>query len=187
MVQYFPNWLTPNHLTIFRVFAIPVIYVLVALGSESESILVGAFLLYFLACMTDYWDGVLARKSGQTTDLGTLLDPIADKVLIAALLILFVELERAPGFLTAVIVAREFAVSGLRSIVAVKGIVIAASSGGKIKTISQMLALGFLMLHYPTLGIPCHEVGIVVLWIATAITVWTAVKYFLAYSAALKA
>jgi len=140
-----------------------------------------------IACFTDYWDGVLARHTGKTTDWGKLLDPIADKILITSLLVLLVSLDKAPAYLTVLIIVREFAISGLRSIAAVKGTVIAASSGGKIKTISQMFAVGFLILHYPTWGIPCHEVGIVILWIATAISIWSGLKYFMAYYATISA
>ncbi len=179
MIHFFQKWITANQLTVLRVILIPVIYFLVVLDTRSM-LLIGWFLFTF-ACFTDYWDGVLARHTDTSTDLGKLLDPIADKILIAALLILLVSMGRAPAYLVAVIIGREFAISGLRSICASKGIVIPASSGGKVKTISQMFAVGFLIIHYNTLGIPCHDVGIVLLWVATLITLWSGGIYFLAF------
>ena len=179
MVEFFSKWITPNQLTALRVMLIPVIYILVFLNTEQ--LLVVAWALFTVACFTDYWDGVLARHTGKTTDLGKLLDPIADKILIVSLLVLLVSLERAPAYLTVLIIMREFAISGLRSIAAVNGTVIAASSGGKIKTISQMVAVGLLILHYPMLGIPFHDFGIVALWIATAISIWSGIRYFISY------
>ena len=80
-------------------------------------------------------------------------------------------IDRAPALLTAILISREFIVNGLRSIAAVEGIAISASSGGKLKTISQMFAVGFLIIHYPTIGIPTHEVGIVILWAPTVIII----------------
>ena len=136
---------------------------------------------FLFACLTDYWDGVLARHQGQTTKLGKLLDPVADKILIGSLLVLLVAMGRAPALLTVFLISREFIINGLRSIAAAEGVVISASSGGKIKTISQMLAVGFLIIHYPTIGIPCHEVGVILLWISTAISLWSGYNYVASY------
>ncbi|MBF0276904.1 MAG: CDP-diacylglycerol--glycerol-3-phosphate 3-phosphatidyltransferase [SAR324 cluster bacterium] len=179
MTDFFSRWITPDQMTLLRVLLIPAIYLLILW--DSELTLVVAFLFFTIACFTDYWDGVLARHTGKTTDWGKLLDPIADKILITSLLVLLVSLDRAPAYLTVLIIVREFAISGLRSIAAIKGTVIAASSGGKVKTISQMFAVGFLILNYPTLGLPCHEIGIIILWIATAFSIWSGIKYFMAY------
>lgn len=179
MVSFFSKFVTPDQMTLLRVLLIPAIYVLILFDTKEH--LIAAYLLFALACITDYWDGLLARHTGKTTDLGKLLDPIADKMLICSLLVLLIAFGRAPAFLTALIISREFAVSGLRSIAAVRGVVIPASPGGKIKTISQMFSVGFLILHHPTLWIPCHEVGIVLLYVATAITLWSGWKYFLSY------
>ena len=109
------------------------------------------------------------------------IDPIADKILIMSLLIVLVGLSRAPDYLVAILITREFAITGLRAVAAAEGRVIAASTGGKYKTISQMLAVGFLIIHYPTLGIPTHETGIVLLWLATGISIWSGFHYFRAY------
>lgn len=179
MVRFFSKWVTPDQMTALRVLLIPVIYGLVLI--DNESILVLAWVVFVIACLTDWWDGILARHLNKPSDLGRLLDPIADKMLIASLLVLLVEMDRAPALPVALILVREFAVSGLRSVAVVKGLVISASSGGKYKTISQMFAVGFLILHHSTLGVPTHEVGIVVLWGATLLSLWSGYKYFHAY------
>ena len=90
-------------------------------------------------------------------------------------------MDRAPAFLTIILISREFIITGLRSIAAVEGKIISANSGGKIKTISQMFAVGFLIIHYPTIGIPTHEVGIVILWISTLISLWSGYNYVVSY------
>ena len=179
MPNYFPSWITPNLLTLIRILLIPIIYVLVYL--DTQLLLAIAWFFFFIACMTDYWDGLLARHTGTTTDFGKLMDPIADKILIISLLVLLVGMERVPALLTVLIIVREFGVSGLRSVAVVQGIVISASKESKYKTILQMIAVGFLILHYPILGIPCHEIGIVLLWLATLYTLWTGARYILSY------
>ena len=137
--------------------------------------------IYLFACLTDYWDGVLARFQKKTSKLGTLLDPLADKILITSLLILLVGLDRAPFYLVAILIIRDLSVTGLRSIAASEGIIIKASSSGKLKTFSQMFAVGFLIIHFTTLKIPCHAVGVVLLWIATISSIWSGYKYFQEY------
>ncbi|HJL94688.1 MAG: CDP-diacylglycerol--glycerol-3-phosphate 3-phosphatidyltransferase [Deltaproteobacteria bacterium] len=181
MVAFFSKWFTANHLTTLRVALVPIIYTGIVIGRDEHWILFSTWLVFLFACLTDYWDGVLARHQGKTTKLGKLLDPVADKILIGSILVLLVGIDRAPALLTVILISREFIVNGLRSIAAVEGIVISASSGGKLKTISQMFAVGFLIIHYPTIGIPTHEVGIVILWASTVISLWSGYKYVVAY------
>ena len=138
-------------------------------------------LVFFLACLTDYWDGVLARQRGEVTQIGKLLDPIADKVLVISSLIMLVWIGVAGVLPTILITAREFAVAGLRSVAATEGIVIAAAPGAKWKTVLQMLATGPLILHHSPFSVPIHVVGQVMLWIATAWTLWTGYAYFADY------
>ena len=181
MVAFFSKWLTANHLTTLRVALVPFIYTGMVIGKDEHWILFSTWLVFLFACLTDYWDGVLARHQGQTTKLGKLLDPVADKILIGSLLVLLVGMGRAPALLTVILISREFIVNGLRSIAAAEGKVISASSGGKLKTISQMFAVGFLIIHYPTVGIPTHEVGIVILWASTVISLWSGYNYVVAF------
>ena len=151
------------------------------IGEKDQWILLGTWLVFLIACLTDYWDGVIARHQGKDTKIGKLLDPVADKILICSLLILLVAMGRVPAFLTIILIARELIINGLRSIAAAEGVVIAASSGGKSKTITQMVAVGFLIIHYNTIGLPCHEIGIIMLWIATLISLWSGYKYIVSY------
>ena len=137
MVSFFSKWLTANHLTTLRVALVPLIYCGILYGKNEHKILFITWIVFFFACLTDYWDGILARHQGQTTKLGKLLDPVADKILICSLLVLLVAINRAPAFLTVILISREFIITGLRSIAAIEGKVVAANSGGKIKTISM--------------------------------------------------
>ena len=181
MVSFFSKWLTANHLTTLRVALVPIIYLGMVYGKDDHLILFSTWLIFFFACLTDYWDGVLARHQGKTTKLGKLLDPVADKILICSLLVLLVSMDRAPSYLAVILISREFIISGLRSIAALEGKIISANSGGKIKTISQMFSVGFLIIHYPSFGIPTHEVGILILWVSTAISLWSGYNYIASY------
>ena len=178
LLSFFSRWLTPNQLTLLRIFVVPILYGSIYVYRENHWILLATWLLYVLACLTDYWDGVLARFQNNTSRLGKLLDPVADKILLASLMIALVEVDRAPGTLVTLILMRELAITGLRSVSASEGRVISANSGGKLKTFSQMFAVGFLMIHYPTLWLPCHEIGIGLLWFSTGVTLWTGWQYF---------
>ncbi|MFQ3590503.1 MAG: CDP-diacylglycerol--glycerol-3-phosphate 3-phosphatidyltransferase [Chloracidobacterium sp.] len=140
----------PNTLTVSRIFVVPLM-VVVLMTSVSESVFglprqLLAVTLFLGASLTDLLDGYLARRRGQVTTLGTLLDPIADKLLISAALISLVENKLAPGWAVVIIIGREFAVSGLRSIAAQQGVTIAASRMAKFKMLSQVVAITCLML-----------------------------------------
>lgn len=179
MVQFFSKWVTPNQLTLMRILLIPLIYWL--MWQDTRIYLILAGFLFALACMTDYWDGVLARYEGKTTTLGKLMDPIADKILVSTVLVLLVYMQRAPVILTAILIAREFAVTGLRAVAMESGLVIEASQGGKLKTMSQMISMGCLIVHYDFLWIPFHDIGTILLWVATAVSLWSGTQYFLGY------
>src|ERR1700679_3594747 len=143
----------PNTLTIARIFFVPL---LVAVLVQERIILhwngavitndVVALLIFWVAAATDMLDGYLARRWQQVTTIGTLLDPIADKLLVSAALISLVQERVVPGWLVVLLVGREFAVSGLRSIAAAEGYTISASELGKTKTISQVAAISAVLL-----------------------------------------
>ncbi len=145
----------PNTLTIARIFFVPL---LVAVLVQERIILhwngavitndVVALIIFWVAAATDMLDGYLARRWQQVTTIGTLLDPIADKLLVSAALISLVQERVVPGWLVVLLVGREFAVSGLRSIAAVEGYTIKASELGKTKTVSQVLAISLLMVEH---------------------------------------
>ncbi|HEX4136936.1 MAG TPA: CDP-diacylglycerol--glycerol-3-phosphate 3-phosphatidyltransferase [Bryobacteraceae bacterium] len=173
----------PNTLTIARIFFVPL---LVAVLVQERIILhwngavitndVVALIIFWVAAATDLLDGYLARRWGQVTTIGTLLDPIADKLLVSAALIALVQVRVVAGWLVVLLVGREFAVSGLRSIAAVEGYTIKASELGKTKTFWQVLAISLLMLsrhHHSFERWADYSLYIVVLF-----SVWSAVSYF---------
>lgn len=168
----------PNSLTLLRIFLVPVFVVVLVLNIPHGDLL--AAIIFVAAALTDSLDGYLARKYKQITKLGIILDPIADKLLITAALICLVELGRLPGWIAIVILGREFAVSGLRSVKAEEGIIIPASKLGKFKTISQITAVIIIILE--NVIPPLHIVGICAIYIALAITVISGIDYFLKFS-----
>lgn len=169
-------WNIPNLLTFFRIALIPVLVLLLLSPSELLSIL--SVVVFSIASITDWLDGYLARKMNIVTNLGKFLDPIADKLLIAAALVMLVGLGRIPAWMVVVIIGREIAVTGLRGIASSEGIIIAASDLGKGKMILQISALIGLLLHYQYLGIDFHAVGMMLLWVALALTAWSGFDYF---------
>jgi len=146
----------PNALTLSRIFIVPLL-VVVLLTPVSENwlgvprYLVGVA-IFVAAALTDYFDGKIARKRQQVSKLGKLLDPIADKLLISAALISLVENHLAPAWAVVIIVGREFAVTGLRSIAATEGVVISASRMGKFKMVAQVFTVGLLILSLSPAG-----------------------------------
>lgn len=169
-------WNIPNTLTILRIALIPVLVFLMLSPTKLYGIL--ATTIFSIASITDWLDGYLARKMNIVTNLGKFLDPIADKLLIAAALIMLAGLGRVPAWMVVVIIGREIAVTGLRSIASSEGIVIAASELGKGKTIFQISALIGLLLHYEYFGIDFHATGTAILWIALLMTAWSGFDYF---------
>lgn len=161
----------PNVLTMLRIFAVPV--VVVALLNETPQGDVIAAIVFALAALTDGLDGYIARRREQITTFGKLMDPLADKLLITAALVSLVSLDRLAAWVAMVIIAREFAVTGLRSMAAEQGAVIAASWLGKVKTGLQVLAVFALIAIEPT---PLW-VDLVV-YAAVAMTVISGADYF---------
>src|SRR5713101_10186284 len=159
----------PNSLTIARIFFVPLLVAVLVAESVSIRILGVtitnewlALAIFLVAAATDLLDGYLARRWGQVTTIGTLLDPIADKLLISAALISLVQVRAAPAWMVILIVGREFAVTGLRSIAAAEGYTIKASELGKTKMIAQVVAISFLLLsiRHPELA----RLGIWLMW-----------------------
>jgi CDP-diacylglycerol--glycerol-3-phosphate 3-phosphatidyltransferase len=168
----------PNLLTLVRILAVPVLVWLLA--SPSPKTAVATFWIYFAATMTDVLDGWLARRYGLITPLGKLLDPLADKLLVVSALIMLAVMDREPnmpGWLLVLIVGREFAVTGLRSIAASEGVVLAAETSGKIKMVLQSIGVHALILHYTYYGIDFHAFGMVMLILGTVVGLWSAVEY----------
>jgi CDP-diacylglycerol--glycerol-3-phosphate 3-phosphatidyltransferase len=171
----------PNLVTMSRVVLIPFVLVFMDNFSPLRSFI--ASLLYLAAAAGDALDGYLARSRGEISTLGKFLDPLADKLLVTAVLVFMVELSRVPAWVVVVTIGRDLAVSGLRSIAAAQGMVISASDSGKIKTALQLVAIMMLMIHfrYPMLGtsktVDYHLAGLVVLYVSTAVSLFSGAQY----------
>jgi len=164
----------PNALTLSRILIVPVlVVVLLTKTSGWQFIGLGLFLV---ASLTDFLDGFLARRRKQVTALGKLLDPAADKILTSAAFISLVGLGLAPAWMVVVVVAREFAVSSLRSLAAAQDVVLAASFAGKVKTTTQIVAISLLIIS-GRLG-AFDVLAPVSLWVALAATLYSGIEYF---------
>jgi CDP-diacylglycerol---glycerol-3-phosphate 3-phosphatidyltransferase len=173
----------PNSLTIARIFFVPLL--VAVLVAENVSIRIFgvtvtnewlALAIFLVAAATDLLDGYLARRWGQVTTIGTLLDPIADKLLISAALISLVQVNAVPGWMVILIVGREFAISGLRSIAAAEGYTIKASDLGKTKMVAQVTAISFLLasIHHRALV----SLAYWMMWVVVLFAVISAIGYF---------
>ena len=168
----------PNLITFLRIGLIPVLVVLLMVPGRVEALLAAA--TFHVACWSDFLDGYLARRWNISTTVGKLLDPLADKLIVAAALIMLVSMDRqpaVPAWMIVVIIGREIAVTGLRAVALGQGLVMAAEELGKYKTIFQMFALHGLMLHYPFFGVDWHTAGMYFLWMALVIGVWSGIDY----------
>ena len=168
----------PNWLSLARIAAVPVIVLLLLFGEGSQATSIAAAIVYLLAVLTDLLDGYLARKYKLETNLGRFLDPLADKLINMAALIMLIPLGRVAAWMVLLILGREIAVTGLRSIAVTEGVVISASSLGKQKTLTQNIAIFCLIWYYPLLGIDLNSVGLVMLWLALVFTYWSGIRYF---------
>ena len=173
----------PNLLTIFRIFLVPFLVVVLLTKFEGKEYL--GLAIFLIAAATDVLDGWIARRRGQVTSLGILLDPIADKLLVSAALISLVELAIVPAWMVVVILGREFAMNDLRSLAARKGQVIPASGWGKFKMGSQVLAISLLIIGEK--GRPVEEaaglpglifyMGRAALWLVVSLAILSLVDY----------
>ncbi len=178
----------PNKITLSRVLLIPIFIVFMiadfgwgtlSFGGITMSIetFVGA-ILFVIASMTDWLDGYLARKHNLVTNMGKFLDPLADKLLVAAAFILLVEMGLAPAWVVIFILSREFAVTGLRLVLVGEGEVVAASSMGKIKTVTQLVAIIVLLFHNAYFELLHIPFGTIMLYVALFFTVLSGIDYF---------
>ncbi len=169
----------PNILTLSRIVMIPVFVIIFYLPFSWHYL--AACVIFILAAITDGLDGHYARKLGQTSALGAFLDPVADKLMIAVVLVLLVEDQPSIWLAlpAAIIIGREITISALREWMAELGASskVAVSGYGKLKTICQMVALGFLIYHNDLFGIPIYSIGMVLLYIASILTLWSMYLY----------
>jgi CDP-diacylglycerol--glycerol-3-phosphate 3-phosphatidyltransferase len=169
----------PNGLTLFRVAVIPLIIVLFSFPNRFLALV--SALVFSAAAVTDYLDGFMARRQGKITFIGKVMDPVADKLLNSSAFIMLAAHGWVPAWMVCVIIGRELAVTGLRSVSAGKGIDVSASRLGKLKTGFQVAAIIPLMIHYPFLGLDPQAIGQVLLYLALAFTVWSGVDYFIKF------
>ena len=169
----------PNTLSLIRVFLAPLVLLFLSLRIDTPILFLPslswgdalAAIVFIIAAITDSLDGYIARKHHLITTLGKFIDPLADKVLVIAAMLALIELGRVPAWIVMVIITREFVVTGLRLVAAAEGVVIAASKGGKLKTVTQIIALSMLILNIPG--------GMIVMWIAMILTVWSGMEYLI--------
>ncbi|MBG9542055.1 CDP-diacylglycerol--glycerol-3-phosphate 3-phosphatidyltransferase [Cytobacillus firmus] len=178
----------PNKITVSRILLIPIFLLVMLvplswgnvelLGAEMPvTHLIGA-LIFIIASVTDWVDGYFARKYNLVTNLGKFLDPLADKLLVSAALIVLVDLGLAPSWIVIIIISREFAVTGLRLVLAGEGEVVAANQLGKIKTWAQIVAISALLLHNIIFEMVSIRFDLIALWVAMFFTIWSGWDYF---------
>ncbi len=167
----------PTWLTLLRIALIPVFVGVFFMPFRGANLLCSA--LFGLAALTDWLDGYLARRLGQTSAFGAFLDPVADKLMVAAALIRLVELDRTSTVVAFIIIGREITISALREWMAKVGASrsVAVSMIGKVKTTAQMVAIPLLLYNEPVLGLDIHNIGRGLIWIAAVLTIWSMVYY----------
>ena len=176
MKQIFSKMGWANRITLMRCGAIIPILVLIHYPNIYTCWI--AMFLFLLAAISDFVDGYIARKEQQVTNFGKFLDPLADKLLICAILVEMVGLGWVQAWIVNIIIIRELAVTGLRAVAADKGVVIAADWYGKWKTTFQIIAMVPLLIHYDFMGIPMHLLGTLILYIALVLTIFSGCNYF---------
>ena len=175
----------PNKLTILRIILIIPFVIFMILGQGEGWMKWAALGIFIVASLTDTLDGHIARKYHLITNFGKFMDPLADKILVMSAMVILVELGRLPSWICLIIIAREFAVSGLRLIASDNGLVIAASWWGKTKTVSQMVMVILMLADLPA-PYP-HIITDIVMYIALALTVISMIDYFVKNGHVLKA
>jgi CDP-diacylglycerol--glycerol-3-phosphate 3-phosphatidyltransferase/cardiolipin synthase len=142
-----------------------------------------AAVIFTVASLTDFIDGYLARKYNIVTDLGKILDPVADKILVASSLIALMELGRVEGVVVILLLSRDFAVGALRDLSASKGKIIAAGFSGKLKTVFQMIAVGFLIYKNNLIGIDIFFIGKILIYLSVVLSIYSGVEYYIKFFA----
>ncbi len=168
----------PIALTLFRIVLVPLIIVFL-ISSDRVHVFIAA-VIFVAASLTDWLDGRMARRWNQVTRLGTLLDPVADKLLVAAALVALVQIDMVEAWVAVVIIGRELAVTGLRGVALSMGAVVPASGFGKAKTVSQYLMITILIIEKGALGelMPFHLVSTVIVWVTLVLTILSGADYF---------
>lgn len=164
-----------NKLSLLRILMTPLVVLLLYWPGPVTCSL--AVLIFIFASITDWMDGYIARRSNMVTSMGKFLDPLADKVLICSVLIMFTMLGWAPAWVVIVIVCRELVVTGLRAMAIDEGIVLAADRFGKAKTVLQMFAIVPITLHFPIFGVEIWPIGEAILYAAMLVAIYSGTNY----------
>jgi len=170
----------PNVLTYLRMATIPVIVVMLIPPASQESLNM-ACAIFVAASVTDYLDGILARRRNLVTSVGKLMDPLADKLLTSAVMIMLIPLGKIPSWVVFIIIGRDTTVTGLRSIAASQGLIMDASRMGKNKMISQTVGLSFLLLSIVRIQFFLDAIGMIFIWISVILSCWSAGEYCLQF------
>jgi CDP-diacylglycerol---glycerol-3-phosphate 3-phosphatidyltransferase len=177
----------PNILTLLRIATAPIlVWLLLYSGPTAAWLAAGVF---FIATVSDFFDGYLARSYDSVSTLGKFLDPMADKLVVITALIMLAGMARTPhvpAWMVVVLVTREIMVTGLRAVAAAEGLIVAAEELGKYKMALQSIAIQGLLIHYTYLHVDFFAAGMFVLWIAMALSVWSCVDYYVRVVVALR-
>ncbi|HSL99316.1 MAG TPA: CDP-diacylglycerol--glycerol-3-phosphate 3-phosphatidyltransferase [Candidatus Limnocylindria bacterium] len=174
----------PNVLTLIRILSVPIVVLLLYTPDGRDIPLsrsVAATILFTVSSFTDLFDGYIARRYQMVTSLGKLLDPLADKLLVCASIVMLIPSGRVPAWMVVIIVGREIGVTALRGVASTEGLVIAASPLGKAKTIILSIGVGALILNYPLMGIDFHLLGMLFLVPGLILTALSGLDYFLRF------
>jgi CDP-diacylglycerol---glycerol-3-phosphate 3-phosphatidyltransferase len=169
----------PNTITLLRISVVPFLFILLLSPGEFWSLLLAV--LFAVASMTDFLDGYIARRYNLITTMGKFLDPLADKLIINTAMILMIPIGRIPAWIVAITIMRDLIVDGIRSIASSDGIYIQASRLGKQKTLAQIIAVTALLIHYPIFGADAHLVGMIILYVAFVLTIYSGTDYFIKF------
>ena len=177
----------PNIVTLFRIATAPfLIWILMHTSPEASWLAAGVF---FIATISDFFDGYLARSYDYVTTLGKFLDPMADKLVVTTALIMLAGMARSPhvpAWMVVVLVTREIMVTGLRAVAAAEGLIVGAEELGKYKMSLQAIAIHGLLIHYTYLHVDFFAAGMFILWLAMGVSVWSGVDYYVRVVAALR-
>ena len=179
MISKHETFNLPNTITLLRISIVPFLFILLLEPGEFWSLILA--ILFVIASITDVFDGYFARKYNLITTMGKFLDPIADKLIINTAMILMIPIGRIPAWIVAITIIRDLIVDVIRSIASSEGNYIQASSLGKQKTLAQNIAVTALMINFSIFGVNAHDVGMVILYVALLLTIYSGVDYFIKF------
>jgi CDP-diacylglycerol--glycerol-3-phosphate 3-phosphatidyltransferase len=179
MISKHETFNLPNTITLLRISIVPFLFILLLEPGEFWSLILA--ILFVIASITDVFDGYFARKYNLITTMGKFLDPIADKLIINTAMILMIPIGRIPAWIVAITIIRDLIVDVIRSIASSEGYYMQASSLGKQKTLAQNIAVTALMINFSIFGVNAHNVGMVILYIALFLTIYSGFDYFIKF------